>query len=306
MSTQPVHDDGEPVILPTPPVPDLGVRIRRRLKHLARPQPKAPPPPPPLYPMVELSYWRPEPHYQAVNFGDELSRTVVELMLSRRSATLSDCVEKTRQLVAIGSVLHTAHEGAVIWGTGLHGTIPEKLHRYRQLDVRATRGPITRRYLRQRGIDAPEVYGDPGLLVPHITSDRFKPTGEFEVGFVPNLHDMSHLEEMRFAARFPQIRLINPLRPWNTVTGDIVRHRLILASSLHGLIIAEAYGIPACYVRLTENERVLKYEDYFEGTGRPLSYASSIEQALDKGGAMLGAYDPKPLMQAFPYDLWGV
>ncbi|MDR3412287.1 MAG: polysaccharide pyruvyl transferase family protein [Formivibrio sp.] len=228
------------------------------------------------------------------------------MMLARKGATLFDCTEQPHQLVAVGSVLHMAREGATIWGTGVHGSVQDIGHRYRMLDVRATRGPVTRQFLQKRGIPAPEIYGDPGLLVPMLTGDRFQVTGEFEVGFVPNFHDLKHLNTKKFQQRFPDITIINPLRAWNLVIPDILKCKYILASSLHGIIIAEAFGIPARYLRLTEHEALLKYEDYFEGTGRRVSFASSVEHALDIGGLTLGAYDSAPLVAAFPYDLWGL
>jgi pyruvyltransferase len=259
-----------------------------------------------LYPSVELSFYRPEARYHAVNFGDELSLITVGLMLARRGATIFDCTDRPRQLVAVGSVLHMAREGATIWGTGVHGSVPDFGHVYHKLDVRAVRGPLTRRFLQQRGIQVPEIYGDPGLLVPILTAGRFAVTGEYEVGFVPNFHDREHLDAQQFGKRFPDINIIDPLRAWNLVIADILKCKFVMASSLHGIVTAESFGIPARYVRLTEHEALLKYEDYFEGTGRPVSFASSVEQALDMGGIALGGYDPAPLLAAFPYDLWNL
>lgn len=292
----------QPITLPPLPHRSFAQRAIRKVKKvLQRPKIAAPD----LYPKIDLEYWKPAAHYKAVNFGDELSRVVVELMLARKGATLSDAVPKPRHLVSVGSVLHLAREGSVIWGTGLHGSMPEECHHYRQLDVRATRGPITRRFLAQRGISAPEVYGDPGLLVAHLTGDRFAPTGEFEVGFVPNMHDLPFLAQTKVIEQHPGMRLINPLRAWNEVIADITRHKMILASSLHGVVIAEAFGIPACFVRLTEHEPLQKYEDYFEGTGRRLRFASSIGEGLETANAEpTFRFNPDPLIASFPYDLW--
>ncbi|KKB82376.1 hypothetical protein VW29_16270 [Devosia limi DSM 17137] len=258
------------------------------------------------YPTVALSYWVPDGPEKPVNFGDELSRSIVELMLARRGATLLDSAPAQRQLLSIGSVLHMAREGATIWGTGLHGTMSACEHRYRSLDIRAVRGPVTQRFLRQRGIDAPSVFGDPALLLPVLTGKRFTPSGEHAVGFVPNLHDMEFLRTSGMRERHPDIVVIDPLRSWNTVVSEIARCQLIIASSLHGLVTAEALGIPARYVRLTEHEAKLKYYDYYNGTGRPLVYSTSIEAALQDGGMPFDGFDPGPLMDAFPYDLWGL
>jgi pyruvyltransferase len=48
----------------------------------------------------------------------------------------------------------------------------------------------------------------------------------------------------------------------------------VLSSSLHGIVLAEAFRIPARMLRLTENEPLYKYQDYYEGRSPgPLSSA---------------------------------
>lgn len=255
------------------------------------------------YPTVRLVYWRAE-DTSIVNFGDELSKATTALMLARRGMTMFDSAPDQRTLLAIGSVLHLAPTGATIWGTGLHGGIPHEDHKYTSLDVRAVRGPNTRKFLQERGQAVPDVFGDPGLLLPRLTAGRFVADGSIGVGFVPNLHDKTFLTQTGVLDQFPEIKLIDPTRSWEAVVGDIVRCRRILASSLHGLVIADAFGIPAHYVRLTETEGLLKYHDYYAGTGRALSVSTDI-------GASLKSADPKPLRfdfgaleEAFPYDIW--
>jgi pyruvyltransferase len=43
----------------------------------------------------------------------------------------------------------------------------------------------------------------------------------------------------------PQVRVIDPRRPWRTVVDEIAASDVVISSSLHGVIVAEAYGIPA-------------------------------------------------------------
>jgi pyruvyltransferase len=68
--------------------------------------------------------------------------------------------------------------------------------------------------------------------------------------------------------------------------------------------VAEAFGIPARYIRLVEPS--LKYEDYYAATGRSLGdVAISRDAALEMGGMPPPRFDWRPLLQAFPLDLWG-
>ena len=84
------------------------------------------------------------------------------------------------------------------------------------------------------------------------------------------------------------------------------KSRLIISSSLHGIILAEAYGIPA--VLLNNNDiDLLKYYDYYFSTGRKsVKVASSIEEALNKGPMPLPDLSEmqKGLIESFPYDLF--
>jgi pyruvyltransferase len=251
------------------------------------------------YPTAKLFVWRPATG--KVNFGDFLSRVIVDFMLATRGYTLGDETHRPFQLLAIGSVLHFARDAAVVWGSGVNGKIPVEKHTFRGLDVRAVRGPETREFLRNRGIATPEVYGDPGLLLPQLVPGRFEKISGRGPGFVPNLNDMAALDRSTLNG----VPVISPLESWNRCVAAILRHDLILASSLHGLIIAEAYGIPARYVRLSEEENLFKYRDYYAGTGRPqFSYAGSLAEGLEMGGEVSPVFDAAALMQAFPFELW--
>ena len=252
------------------------------------------------YPTAELFVWRPA--NGNINFGDFLSRITVELLLARKGYTLGDETPERHQLLAIGSVLHFARDGAVIWGSGVNGKIPVESHKFEQLDVRAVRGPLTREFLAKRDIAVPEIYGDPALLLPILAPNRFKPTPGNGIGMVPNLNDLLQVD---FKKAPQDVTVVSPLNGWNQCVKSILGHDLVLASSLHGLIVAEAYGIPARYVRLTETENLFKYRDYYEGTGRSdFSFATSIEEGIEMGGERPPVFDPAPLMEAFPFDLW--
>lgn len=275
----------------------LAKRFLRRLKEKVAPHTMAPWPEE-SYSTVDLTFWRWSRH---TNFGDELSKVIVSLVLAREHLTIFDEVMRKRQLLAIGSILHFARENAVVWGTGINGTEPEWRYGFKSLDVRAVRGPYTAEFLRRRKIAAPEVFGDPALLLPDLVGGRFSTERDVEVGFVPN-----HLDADRIDGTRPiKAMVIDPRRGWNSVVRDILRCKKIIATSLHGLVIAEAFGIPARYVRLSATEGMVKYRDYYAGTGREqFAYASSIAEALEMPGESPPIFDRDKLLQAFPYDIW--
>lgn len=250
------------------------------------------------YPHVELFYWRPDDG--TLNFGDYLSVVVVDQCLRRYGYTLADEGPRDVRLFAIGSILHYARNGDVVWGSGMNGRPGQNdlNRRVQHLDVRAVRGPRTQELLKRRGVAVPEVFGDPALLLPWIFPNRFQRRPLRPWVFVPNLHDL------RFVGPTSS-NVVTPLGSWNRRIEAILEAELVLASSLHGIIVAEAFGIPARYVRLSQAEAEFKYHDYYEGTGRfGVEFATSIEQGREMGGAPGLNFDHQPLMDAFPVDLW--
>lgn len=290
----PVHDPAQNRLM---------VRLRRRIMRSIRkpaPTPTATGWPAMPYPTVELAYWRPS---RGVNFGDELSRTTVELMLARRGLTVFDEIPKTRRMLAIGSIMHVAEDDSIVWGSGVNGSVSEFWHKYKTLDVRAVRGPVTRKFLMARGIEVPEVYGDPGLLVKVLTNGRFETSKKVNVGFVPHMSEFGREDVTKLIAA-GDVSVIDPRGSWNKVVAEIARCEFVISSSLHGLVVADAFDIPSIYVRLSDHEGLLKYEDYYAGTGRDLQFATSIQEAFARGPCAKARYDQKALLDAFPYDIW--
>ena len=247
------------------------------------------------YPSIEVIHWRPKNGTR--NFGDHLSSIVVAAAALEYGLTLEDEVDSDRRLIAIGSSMHFAHDGDTIWGSGVNGKMPASAITARSLDIRAVRGPKTAAILRDMGLTVPNVFGDPALLVPRFFGQRFKvaPTRDYVI--VPNLHDLPLITD--------KARLVSPLWGWNRCVEAILSARLVIASSLHGIILAEAFGVPARYLRLSETEARFKYDDYAQGTGRSeLLPAHSIEQALAEPPHDPIDFDAQALVDAFPRDLW--
>lgn len=248
-----------------------------------------------------LFWWSPPgrrlPFATRENAGDYLSRVLVSRLLATHGLRLRDRRPAAGRLLAIGSILHFARDGDVIWGCGLNGKIPPERHAFRRLDVRAVRGPLTREFLRHRGIACPAVYGDPALLLPRFLPG-LRPRPRRDCLVVRHLHD-------RGPSGVPRRRELRPTVPWRRFLRRILASRLVLSASLHGLVVAEAFGIPARLLRLGDGEPLLKYRDYYAGTGRhDFRYACSVEEGLALGGEPPPRVDTEALLAAFPLDLW--
>jgi pyruvyltransferase len=252
----------------------------------------------------EIFFWQKRAgHY---NFGDHLARVISCKMLEVGLGSGTLVIDEFFRLLSIGSILHFANDGDVIWGSGRNGKIPDQAHRFDWLDVRAVRGPYTHHWLAKQ-ISLPEnlPYGDPGLLLPYLfdlSSPLFLPRDQ-EVGqsiLVPNLNDVAHLES-------PDAKnVVLPTRSWYEVIRRILSARTIVTTSLHGLILAEAMGKRVCLVRLTDVEPAFKYEDYSLGAGRELpEFLSQLQGAEHEARKPYLTWDFEPLVRAFPFDKFG-
>lgn len=249
---------------------------------------------------LPLYYWRQDAF---TNFGDYLSLKIVERIVQqpvvpyRRRPTNND-----KKLLALGSLLSFAEDDDVIWGTGVNGKLPNKdSYKFTRLDIRAVRGPITRTFLKDHfGIVCPEIYGDPALLMPYLFPEyQRKKNPKYPYIIIP------HYSEKYLFPKSQYPNVVYPTDPWEEVLGAILNSRFVIASSMHGIVVAEAYGIPARMLRVTENEPLLKYCDYFYGTNRfDFTYATSVEEALQMGGERPIQCDLKKLFEAFPFEFW--
>lgn len=159
------------------------------------------------------------------NFGDELGPEVLERLGYRtRRVPLPDA-----EIISAGSILGDAlrrgRDGLLVWGSGLIRPTEVPPHRLR---ICAVRGRLTASALH---VDVP--LGDPGILVPRLWR---RPRVRFRLGVVPH-----YVDKRSFAWAD---RVIDVSRPVTEVIESIGSCSTIVTSSLHGLIIAQAWGIP--------------------------------------------------------------
>ena len=242
------------------------------------------------------------------NLGDYLGLVVVNWMLERKGLSLDDYVEKKRHLLTIGSGAVKSYQNMTIWGSGVERELPQFFRRffqrswYRKLDIRAVRGPLSRNYLMKLGHQCPEVYGDPAILMPFIytgtSSDKL-----YDVSIIPQL-----VTEKKIREKFPEAHIISMnTNDYKGVINQILQSNLIISSSLHGVILADSYGVPSVWYRGLGKDIDFKYMDYYASTGRkPSNIPTSIEEALEREPLPLPDLKSlqEGLLTSFPYDLW--
>lgn len=250
---------------------------------------------------LPLYFWN---HPKFVNFGDYLSLKVVERIVGQPVRVYDkNTTTPEKKLLAIGSVLIFAANGDVIWGPGIKRDKDRATsYKFTELDVRAVRGPLTRHFLMTNfNIKCPEVYGDPALLIPYLFPEfKRKPNPKYDYIIIPH-----YTEEQLFPKeKYPNV--VYPTEPWNVVIEKILDSKFVISSSLHGIIVAEAFGIPARLLRrIVKKEPLFKYQDYYFGSGRwYFKPAATIKEALALGGEKPIRCDLKKLYDSFPFEFW--
>jgi pyruvyltransferase len=251
---------------------------------------------------LPVFYWRPdeETYGITVNFGDALFPPIVERIV-KRPVELVDENYPGPKLIAGGSALHCARDGDVLWGAGLRTEEDFKSHpRFRHLRVAAVRGPITRNFLLSRyPFDVPEVFGDPAILLPELFPEWSRRTVKGRIGVIPHFSNRHE-----YMSRSEDLVVIPPNQEPQRIVPEILTCELVIAGSLHGLIVAEAFGIPARWLNSSRTEPELKYYDYYQGTDRYPHPVKTVSDAVDLGGEPAPrSLDRDRLLESFPRDV---
>lgn len=247
---------------------------------------------------VNLEYFDNE-----VNLGDALSPVICQWMLQRESLAFDSPCKKTHHLMAVGSILGgQGFFDATVWGSGIKSfdqiSSLAKRRYFQKLNIRAVRGPLTRSALRGCGYQCPEVYGDPGVLMPLVYQSQVEK--KHKLGVILHFKQMIDLST---DAKNMDIRTDD----YQKFIDDLCSCEKIISSSLHGIILAEAYGIPAVFLGEGRDSEMFKYYDWYGSTGRKIiRYASSLDEAMEMDPMELPDLSSmqKAIMNAFPYDLW--
>tara|TARA_R110002049_G_scaffold23545_9_gene83608 strand:- start:35023 stop:35835 length:813 start_codon:yes stop_codon:yes gene_type:complete len=235
---------------------------------------------------LRLHWWKAKP-----NFGDALSPLLLAHVSGR---VVKHAKADTADVFALGSLMqvvrrsfHHPRDGAkpVIWGSGLLHP-PAGFKFLDNIDIALLRGPITAALL---NIETTE-FGDPGLLVNDVLPAEEDPSDV--IGIVPHHTLADDPALMALIDADDAYVLIDPRNPAELVCAQIAACAHIFASSLHGLITADAYGVPNTWVA-PDGQGWLKFYDYAASVGRALRLPITLDQL---------ATAPKPTGRALPYQ----
>ena len=215
------------------------------------------------------------------NWGDAINAVMIEKISGKKVFNHADLIYTGNAPIysVIGSVLDQSRvRNLEVWGSGfktdkspMH-VLPSKVH--------AVRGPLTRQKLLSLGVDCPEVYGDPALLFPEYFPVEDQPV-EYELGIIPHYTDKNN-SLLKNLARDSRVLVIDIEAGIMEFPTQVKKCRHIVSSSLHGLILADAYGIPNAQIRLSNRIKGgnFKFNDYRLSVGRPEAEAIDVDASV--------------------------
>jgi len=185
------------------------------------------------------------------NIGDTLTPIIVEYFTGQKVKWVGR--NSTGKLLGIGSIMKALRVGDTVWGTGIMRET-DVFNYASKCKFLAVRGKLTEKIL---GVKC-GVYGDPALLLPRMYNPDIKPTKSY--GFCPHYIDQD---------QFKNEVIINVRQNWKDFINDMLQYEMIETSSLHGLVIALAYGRPVIWRKYSD--RVLgdgfKFRDFGTSIG---------------------------------------
>lgn len=198
------------------------------------------------------------------NFGDRLT----PLLLSRfANINVEWSTANASDIVVVGSILEQLprdYKGIILGSGKLHSkTIVD----FPEANILALRGPLT-----AKGVKGNFVLGDAGLL-----ADELIPVQEriHNLGIVAHWTDRTLEFDSRFSKYNPKIIHVTD-DPIDVIT-QIAQCKKIISSSLHGIILADALGIPR---RIEIAPRMLSHAHQEGGLFKWQDYSASIDEEL--------------------------
>lgn len=210
-----------------------------------------------------------------------------------------------KHLLGVGSIFFLINKSSFVWGSGLlkpdHNLIEIPTSQFK-----AVRGELTRKYLLDHGHDVGHIpVGDPGYLMKKHYQQR-KLEKKFKACVIPHyaFYDLDIFNKFRGREDICYFNMMT-----NNVDSldKMLQSEVVISQSLHGLIFAEAFGIPSVWISSRFDDAwKFKFLDWYSTTyeprTEPLPLDTSLDQLLANARMSHSSIDVEGLEQAFPKD----
>jgi hypothetical protein len=206
----------------------------------------------------------------------------------------------------IGTVARKSDARIAFWGCGCRddSEIPQPLRQH--AEFLSVRGPLTRDVLR-----LPEqiALGDPAFVLPLVYSPRPSLRSENRTIFIPHIRDVLHEAEGALLRVSEADLLVSPvidsaIDAVERFIDDVCSAKFVMAGSLHGAIIACAYGIPFSFFDTGYVDQPFKWRDFSASIGTGTYFPRTRRDAEDVYQRLLAGRMRRPplapLLRAAP------
>ena len=244
------------------------------------------------------------------NFGDAISIPIVRGLVGQGTniEPYFSSSPELRRLSAVGSTSHLITGNCDIWGSGslTGGDCDPKA---KSIRVWIARGPLSREAFKKAGweVNTDEVC-DAGVLAPFLWRETLCMDNRLPVGVMPHFMDDASIPRALSYFMGNGLMYIHPIGHYpDTIARRISACSILVTSSLHGAVFAEAIGIPVVLFPGMKGTK-FKYEDYLLGTGRTTEMLVSRERvkackSIDELKALAlpkASFDVKALLKNRP------
>lgn len=222
------------------------------------------------------------------NWGDDLNYYLMS-RISNRPIVVYNGFWLARKLkkknyLCIGTLLDAVNYSnpqTVVWGSGVSG---QERSFVPPLEFYSVRGYKTLEFLGKHGIECPNSLGDPALLLPRYYTP-FSQRKKYKLGIIPHVIDLDFDVINKIRETQTDILIIDlaHYEKWTDVIDNICSCEIIASSSLHGLIVSDAYNVPNCWITLSGkiSGGLFKFYDYFSSVKREESEPIKIGKISD-------------------------
>ncbi len=211
--------------------------------------------------LAPVFYWDKKP-----NFGDLIGPYLISKITGKPVINIENLQHSG--IMAVGSILQMIdRENMTIWGSGLiekptHEVL-KNLKKYKA-EILSVRGRQTAECLIEADIAVPDqkFYGDPALILPLF----YKPSviDEKKIGICP--HHIHKVNFLKSVISKDNLKMIDVQKDVENVVNSIISSSVCISTSLHGLIIAQAYDVPWVWLEVIDDNLIgndFKFKDFF-------------------------------------------
>jgi hypothetical protein len=206
------------------------------------------------------------------NFGDLITPYYLNNFCDKKDFYF-DFNEKSSKILSCGSIMRLCNEKSIVYGSGIRD-IDQNINNG---IIKIVRGPHTFQNLINKNFYCPPNYGDPGLLLPLY----YKPKNiikKYKLGIIPHYEDYNQVLKLVNNNNYLVINLIN--KNIEDIINQMLSCEKIISSSLHGLIVSDAYNIPNKWIKFSNKIKGddTKFHDYFLSVQRKdISYIDCLD-----------------------------